>query len=594
MKKIAFLILIVAFLVQGNNNLFAQANTQKIGSPNVTSIVLGGLQADSALKVPFLPKTYNYTKGQTKTGQLILATGDTALYLNKGAVQVQIFDQSDTNTTYGPTTPFYVNKQINKIINDSTLAVKVVGYGLDRLDTILLVDSTVILNIDKSDRENVKYVGSNKNVDLGVNTITTRAALTDTVQAKPGQNLHLHGSGGTGIRIGGTAGANITFDSYATAVFGDSVLATDSTGRARRYNMKAKLALYPLYTDTALSVTIPSSYQLDSAKRNIRSTIAAGSVSAVTSASNGQMLYKLGDTLKGAANIGSDTTDGRLVLRQSATTQPSASSLGVKVYYDKYLGYGELGIIDTADIYTMTQRSLGYTQFGIMQPSTTSAISLLGTYVTNMVVFSTALTCSTASYNASLALPNYTRSIISSAATSSSPALLRINNPNGASGILVGNSKLIGGGRYTFRGGVPNYNVGHRYFFGIMETLGQTVPNADPSSYSNIIGLAKDVSDTTWQIIQNNNSGSALKVNTGLTPNSSYAYRLTITVPSRGTPIYVILDEITSPNNVNTYRYVLSTDLPTQVRLYSTAFGSTAATSILTSIAVIETSEEIH
>lgn len=533
MKKIAFLILTIAFLILGNGSLFAQANTNKIGSPNTTSIVLGGLQPDSAFRVPFLPKNYNYNKGQTTFRQLILATEDTTLYLNKGSVQVQIFDQSDTNTTYGPTTPYYVNKEINKVINDSTLNVKVVGYGLDRIDSILLVDSTKVLTVNKAAQTYIKYP------DTVLSAIVPSAYQVDTAK-------------------------------------------------------KAIRAASVKYPDTLNSVTIPSSYQVDTAKANIRRVITNSSVSAVTSATNGQMLYKLGDTLKGASNVVSDTTDGRLVLGQSTTTQPSASTLGAKVYYDKYLGLGELGIIDTAELYTSTQRSLGYTQFGVMQPSTTSAIALLGTYVTNMVVFSTALTCSTASYNASLALPNYTRSIISSAATSSSPALLRINNPNGASGILVGNSKFIGGGRYTFRGGVPNYNVGHRYFFGIMETLGATVPNADPSSYSNIIGLAKDVSDTTWQIIQNNNTGSALKVNTGLTPNSSYAYRLTITVPSRGTPIYVILDEITSPNNVNTYRYVLSTDLPTQVRLYSTAFGSTAATSILTSIAVIETSEEIH
>jgi hypothetical protein len=595
MKNILTLIFCL-FLSTGSVSLFAQANQVKIGSPNVTAVVLGGLQADSAFRVPFLPKNYNYTKGQTTFRQVILATEDTSLWINKGSAQFQIFDQSDTNTTYGPTTPYYVNRQINKIIDDSTLNVKVLGFGLDRADSILFVDTPTVLTVNKAAQTYVPNTGAAYNVDLGTKTLTAGALYTDTVQAKPAQNLHLHGPGGSGIKIGGSAGSNITFDSYTIKVAGDSVLTTDSTGKMARYNLKGKLALYPLYTDTTLSVTIPSSYQVDSAKKNIRSTIAAGSVGAVTSALNGQFLYKSGDTLRGATNVRVDSVDKRLVLSQSDTTQPAVSLAGVKVYSDYYFGRGGLNVLDTTDIYTTTQEYLGNKQFGVVMPGSAAVpLTTLGTYVNNIgtgVVSVT--TVNPASYDASVALSNFSRVTYRTVAVASSGAIVRVNSNLVSPGILVGNSKYIGGGKFCARFGVPNYNVGHRYFYGMHEVLSGTAYIEDPSAKTNCIGFGKDAGDATWYIFTRGASVTGNKINTGITPNVNYAYRVTITVPPRGNIAYFVIDEIVSPNTINTYRYTVTTLLPVQTRIYSQMWTSTVATSIATSICLIEMSEQTN
>jgi hypothetical protein len=512
-------------------------------------------------------------------------------------VQVQIFDQSDTNTTYGPTTPYYVNRQINKIIDDSTLNVKVLGFGLDRADSILFVDTPTVLTVNKAAQTYVPNTGAAYNVDLGTKTLTAGALYTDTVQAKPAQNLHLHGPGGYGIKIGGSAGSNITFDSYTIKVAGDSVLTTDSTGKMARYNLKGKLALYPLYTDTTLSVTIPSSYQVDSAKKNIRSTIAAGSVGAVTSALNGQFLYKSGDTLRGATNVRVDSVDNRLVLPQSDTTQPSVSLAGVKVYPDYYFGRGGLNVLDTTDIYTTTQEYLGNKQFGVVMPGAAGTIATIGTYLSNIsqgTIGVATTTVNPASYDASVALSNFSSIKYTTTAASSGGAIVRTNSSLTSAGILVGASKYIGGGKFCARFGVPNYNIGHRYFYGLGASFAATEFTTDPSSKANTIGFGKDAGDATWHIFTRGASVTGNKINTGITPNANYAYRVTITIPTRGNIVYFVVDEIVNPNTINTYRYTVSTLLPTQVRVYAQMWAGTAATIIPTSLCLIEMSEQTN
>jgi len=600
MKNIVILILFL-FLSIGSVNVFAQANTGKIGSPNTTTIVLGGLQPDSALRVPFLPKNYNYTKGQTTFRQLILATEDTTLYINKGSDQFQVFDQSDTNTTYGPTTPYYVNRQINKIIDDSTLNVKVLGFGLDRADSILFVDTPTILTVNKAAQTYVPNTGAVYDVDLGGKSLTTNKVRADTLQAKSSMGIHMHGTGGLGIMVGAGGGGNITFDAYPTTTTGDSLLGTNSSGGLIRYNMKAKLAEYVTYADTNNALVIQSGSQIDTAKKNIRASIAASSVGGVTSATNGQLLYKSGDTLRGA-NFGVDTTDKRLMFpaNTSTVTVTTPYNGGTKFYNVNTLGLSELIISDTVAIPSALQRSLNAQVTGQVVPTSGTGFSSFGhlAYAGMMVAAApTAATFATSSESSTSQQMGYPRLVYSTLATANGTATVRCGSLTQSGGIFGGSSKFSSGsGRGTFIFSMPTYLATERFFVGYTAVTSAIVGDPSGASQNNtpLFGLCKDAGDTTFQFIRNDNSGTPTKVNTGVVPNTNDVYRVTCYV-SPDNKYYVRLQVLSKTAAPAVYVFAPTSDTPplgTKLVLQQTINNGTVGGVV--SMSLIQIMEELY
>jgi hypothetical protein len=112
----------------------------------------------------------------------------------------------------------------------------------------------------------VPYTGATADVDLGTKGLTAQWLMSDTVQSNTG-NLHLHGTGGTGIVVG--ASGTIIVDNYPIAVIGDSVLSTNSAGALQRYDLKTKFSSYVPYTGATTNVDLgthnilPNAVQFD-------------------------------------------------------------------------------------------------------------------------------------------------------------------------------------------------------------------------------------------------------------------------------------------------------------------------------------------
>lgn len=605
MRKIAFLILALAFLIQGNGSLFAQANTQKIGSPNVTSIILGGLKLDSAFKPPFLPKAYSYTKGQTTFGQIILATEDTSLYINKGGVQAQIFDQTDTNTAYGPTTPYYVNQQINSLINDSALEVKSLGFGIKRIDTILYVDTPSVVTQTVIKTKYVPYDSANAKVDLGIHPIETNKAIVDTMAAKGSMGAHIIGTGGQGILVGAGGGGNITFDAYPTTTIGDSVLATDSSGGVRMYDLKSKLAQYVLYADTTNATTVQSGYQIDTAKKQLRAEIASGGGGSPTTATNPQLLYKSGtDTLKGA-NVVIDSTDDRLVFPYNNDTSQvlPAYTGGNKVYARNTNGRASVMVIDTSSIPYALQGALNAQQYSTVVPNVSvSGFVRDGLFFnsssSSILVSGGTYALATATYNATNTQSNYTRGVIPTAAGANNIAGLRttLSQPPGI--ICPSNKYGRGGGRGTFMFSLPAYLSTQFFYYGYHDnaSAAYTTPSTFFST-SNSVGIGKDVTDTELQFMWSSSFPAGVqKVSTGITPNSEDVYRITVYISPIG-EYYLQLEVINNnaPTVVRIYK-VSKTDpyKPVAPKLMFAYFIGNGAAGGVISYGLIKLTEEIY
>jgi hypothetical protein len=628
MKNIAILILFLLFSTQGTT-LLAQANTQKIGSPNVTSIIQGGLQADSAFRAPFLPKNYNYTKGQTTFRQLILATEDSSLYINRGDVQTKIFTQRDTNTAYGPTTPFYVNQQINTLINDSALEVKSLGFGIKRMDTILYVDTPSVVTQTVIKTKYVPYDSAKANVNLGEFDITTSNVHTDTVMARGSLGLHLHGTGGKGIMVGAGGGGNITFDDYPTSVTGDSVLSTNSSGGLVRYNLKDKLADYLLKADTSilfdsinlkLNIVDTSNIRLRPiAGDNMAITgtypnltfSATGGGGSPTSATDRQVLYKGGgDILKGAANVQIDSTDGRLVFPYNNDTSQVLTSYtgGNKVYTRNTIGRTSVMVVDTSSIPYALQGALNAQQYSSVVPNVTIAgnfsVARDGLFfnaaATSIPVNGTTYTLAHATYNATNTQSNYARGVVPTAAGAGSITGLR-TTLGAPVGIICPTSKHgRGGGRGTFMFSLPAYAATQFFYYGYHDNASASY--VTPSTFFNIsnsVGIGKDVTDTELQFMWSSSFPTGVqKVSTGITPNSEDVYRITVYI-SPVSDFYIQLEVINNnaPTIVRIYK-VPSTDpnkpIPPGRKLMFAYFIGNGVTAGAVSYGLIKLTEEIY
>lgn len=97
------------------------------------------------------------------------------------------------------------------------------------------------------------------------------------------------------------------------------------------------------------------------------------------------------------------------------------------------------------------------------------------------------------------------------------------NNNNSSAGVRnatlqygIGNISGTGGFHFIARFGISDatLSTGSRLFVGMTASTA-VLGNADPSTFTNIIGVGMDAADTTLQIMHNDAAGTATKVNLG-------------------------------------------------------------------------------
>jgi hypothetical protein len=168
MRRILF---ILALFLISYVNSYGQSPTPA-GAKNNTTQFLGGLGADSAIQLPLVDPTKIYTKGMTKNRQAFVSTVDGLPKFMKGDTLSQIFTSKDT--TRGLATQAYVSERTLQLINDSTIKIIELGFGLTRYgDTILIVDSSKVTTVSYSTRTFLPYNGANSNTNTGEYGIAT-------------------------------------------------------------------------------------------------------------------------------------------------------------------------------------------------------------------------------------------------------------------------------------------------------------------------------------------------------------------------------------------------------------------------------------
>lgn len=108
--------------------------------------------------------------------------------------------------------------------------------------------------------------------------------------------------------------------------------------------------------------------------------------------------------------------------------------------------------------------------------------------------------------------------------------------------------------------------AGARAFVGMRSTT--TAPSdADPSTFTNIIGVGHDAADVNWQVMHNDASGTATKVDTGVPVNNTSLLDLVLFSPPLSSSVFVRFDDHSAGV---TFEVELTSDLPADSQLLTT------------------------
>lgn len=312
--------------------------------------------------------------------------------------------------------------------------------------------------------------------------------------------------------------------------------------------------------------------------------------------SSTQIQYNNAGSFDGASQVTINTTDENLVLiPTSSTTAVSSDSTGLKVWANSRVGTEQPYVTPYVGVEYPLQGSLGYKITGGYTVSGSTNIFAWGQLASSLSTVNPgngSATITARTYDSTNLLPNYSRYGVVTATTSSSYGEIRTSISG--KGSVMGNAAYGGGSKLVYTFGLGAYNSGERLFFGYVGSALTWSTNIDPSAQINMFGLAKDAADTTFQWMENDGSGTATKTSTGVTPNTTDVYRLTVFVPSNATTIYMQLEVLTK-TGVTLYTRSASSDLPaTGTLIYQRMYINNAATGAAVSIMMIQIEEELY
>jgi hypothetical protein len=306
---------------------------------------------------------------------------------------------------------------------------------------------------------------------------------------------------------------------------------------------------------------------------NTWATVTGGSAAG----SSTNVTYNNAGTSAGSSQVGIDLTDKNLEFTSvTGTTQVPAPSAGLaKVYTVNRTGIDRAAVTPSVGSEYYLQANLarqnsayydafggngwGYEAFGNLNVAPSSSNGFISTSTTSEL----------ANFNTKRAVTGTTSG--TAAGMYSSASVMTISTTAHGHGGLI-----------TEVSGFSVYNANERIFEGIIgaASLG-AFPSGDPSSFVNILGIGKDVADATLQVMYNDASGVATKVNTSITPNQNDVYIVTVFVNSAGTAAYVTLEDISTTTVTIFNSGALSTNLPAAGgygELMMISNGTTAAT----------------
>lgn len=114
------------------------------------------------------------------------------------------------------------------------------------------------------------------------------------------------------------------------------------------------------------------------------------------------------------------------------------------------------------------------------------------------------------------------------------------------------------GFKLTAVGSSGNY----RTFVGLARS---TPTNADPSGFTNVIGVGLNAADTKFQFLHNDASGAATKVDTGITPDTSEFYMVDIHRARGSSTTNITLKRWSASDSTDPVQTVVSADYSTDL-----------------------------
>lgn len=232
------------------------------------------------------------------------------------------------------------------------------------------------------------------------------------------------------------------------------------------------------------------------------------------------------------------------------TTTPAAPSAGVKIFARKRAGRRRLSQIGPSGLDYPFQPGLDSNRASWMLPNGNSTtVGVQGVVVTAIG------TAAAANWANSSFLASLKRITYASAATAGSSGGLKHN-------VLQwwrGNAAGLGGFDLCWRFGFAAYPATSRWFVGFYGST--TNPsNADPSSFTNLIGVGMDVADTAPQFMHNDGSGTATKSSSGLSaPAVNEVWEVRVFAAPNGSTVDLSVEKL---NGGSVAEYQATTDLP--------------------------------
>jgi hypothetical protein len=245
-----------------------------------------------------------------------------------------------------------------------------------------------------------------------------------------------------------------------------------------------------------------------------------------------------------------------LLLRRFARSQPHAPSDGLELFAMRRAGQYMAAQIGPSGAVTPLQPYFANGKVGIVLATTDAAV----------VVNAIGMSAPTISGTATARGPATTSLLTSARRIGYVLASATINLATGWSlaGTLAifcrGNAAGIGGFFFHARFGFNALTAGNRHLIGLAATATTT---GDPSAATNAAFIGKDAADTNFQVMTNDGSGTATKVDTGVTPAADKLYDVFIFTPSGASSIKFALLSYDNAGRVDqSFEYEAFADLP--------------------------------
>ncbi len=253
-------------------------------------------------------------------------------------------------------------------------------------------------------------------------------------------------------------------------------------------------------------------------------------------------------------DLGLDIQSGGLQLASSSAEPNSPASGNLLVYSKDVAGRMLLKTKGSSGVDTPLQPALFFNSIAFSAPSTGATITTFG--MPNQTV-GTASTPTKTSTNLHTSMR---RTSVTSAGTANAAAELR----SAQSLVWRGNAAGLGGFFYTCRFAINSTTANQRLFVGLDDRTAATSTTQNPSAITNMVGVGWDSADSNLQIMGNDATGTATKIDAGANfpaNNTTAVYEFVMFAPPNGSSVGYRLTRLDTGDETSG-SITNSTDLP--------------------------------